>query len=307
MPHRVVTLIASATEIVAALGHENELVGRSHECDFPPGILTLPACSEPRIDVNGSSAEIDQRVKAAVAEALSVYRVFREELERLQPTLVVTQTQCDVCAVNLRDVEAALCEMVGSRPKIVALAPMALADVWDDIQRVADALDDSESGQSLVASLRARLQTLAQRVPASDHRPTVACLEWMDPLMSAGNWVPELVQLAGGRAVLCEAGKHSPWMTWDALLAADPEVLLILPCGFDLARIRQELHLLTEHPRWRDLQAVRSGQVYVTDGNQYFNRPGPRLVESTEIVAEILFPNVFDFGHRGVGWYQLTN
>lgn len=306
MPHRVVSLIASATEIVAALGYEHCLVGRSHECDFPPSVLRLPTCSEARIDVKATSGEIDRQVKAAVADVLSVYRVFQDELERLQPTLIVTQTQCDVCAVNLRDVEVAVCTLVNSQPKIVSLAPMGLSDVWYDIQRVADALDDSEAGRRLNASLRRRLDEIAARVPLAAPRPTVACIEWMDPLMSAGNWVPELIEMAGGRAVLCEAGKHSPWLTWDMLLSANPDTILILPCGFDLARIQQELHLLTEHPRWRDLRAVQSGQVFVTDGNQFFNRPGPRLVESAEIVAEILWPDVFDFGHRDKAWLPLV-
>lgn len=305
MSHRIVSLIASATEIVAALGFRDCLVGRSHECDFPPDVLTLPACSEPRIDVTVSSFEIDRQVKAAVAESLSVYRVFRSELERLRPTVVITQTQCDVCAVNLRDVEIAISKMIGSRPRVVSLAPMALADIWDDIQRVSDALADADAGRRLIASLKQRLDLLVARVPQNTTRPTVVCLEWMDPLMSAGNWVPELVELAGGRAVLCQAGQHSPWMTWDDLAKADPDAILILPCGFDLARTERELHLLTEHSRWRDLQAVRRGQVFVTDGNQFFNRPGPRVVESAEIIAEILWPDDFQFGHQGAAWYQL--
>lgn len=305
MSHRIVSLIASATEIVAALGFRDCLVGRSHECDFPLDVLSLPACSEPRIDVTGSSLEIDRQVKAAVAESLSVYRVFRSELERLRPTVIITQTQCDVCAVNLRDVESAISEMIGSQPRVVALAPMALADVWDDIHRVADALTGADAARRLIASLRQRLDRLAARVPRTAIRPTVVCLEWLEPLMSAGNWVPELVELAGGHAVLCQAGQHSPWMTWDDLANADPDAILILPCGFDLARTERELHLLTEHPRWRDLQAVRHGQVFVTDGNQFFNRPGPRVVESAEIIAEILWPEDFHFGHHGTAWYRL--
>ena len=288
MEHRIVSLIASATEIVAALGYERSLVGRSHECDFPPGVTDLTICSEPRIDVTGTSLEIDKAVKRTVREALSVYSVFRHELERLQPTHIITQTQCDVCAVNLRDVEAAVCDMLGTRPAIVSLEPMCLADIWTDIARVAEALGDSASGQRLVASLQIRLDELRGRVPNSEPRPTIFCLEWLEPLMSAGNWVPELVELAGGKPILCEVGKHSPYVTWDDLLEADPDVIAIMPCGFDIERTNKEMHLLTGHTQWQKLTAVRNNRVYLTDGNQYFNRPGPRVVESAEILYEIL-------------------
>jgi iron complex transport system substrate-binding protein len=198
MEHRIVSLIASATEIVAALGYEDCLVGRSHECDFPPGVRALPVCSEPRIDVNGSSSEIDRQVKTSLQDALSIYTVFRYELQRLQPTVVITQSQCEVCAVNLKDVEEAVCELIGSQPEIVSLLPMALADIWSDIQSVADVLDDSVAGQKLIETLQQRLQQLAESLPTPTSRPTVVCIEWLEPLMPAGNWIPELVELAGG-------------------------------------------------------------------------------------------------------------
>ena len=301
MEHRIVSLIASATEIVAALGYQDCLVGRSHECDFPPGVRDLTVCCEPRIDVTGTSLEIDQAVKAVVRDALSVYRVFSPELERLQPTHIITQTQCDVCAVNLRDVEAATWDMLGCKPEIVSLEPMCLADIWTDIARVAEALGDRESGRRLVATLQARLHKLSSSVARVELPPTVFCMEWLDPLMSAGNWVPELVALAGGTPILCEAGKHSPYLTWDDLVAADPEVIAVMPCGFDIDRTSAEMHLLSQHPRWRELRAVRHQNVYVTDGNQYFNRPGPRVVESTEILAQILHPKLRTL-QRIVGW-----
>lgn len=302
MEHRVVSLIASATEIVAALGHEDSLVGRSHECDFPPGVERLPVCSEPRIDVTGSSVEIDRQVKATVQEALSVYSVFRHELERLQPTVVITQSQCDVCAVNLKDVQAAVCDMIGSKPEIVSLEPMALADIWKDITAVAEALNDAQAGSRLIDTLQERLNGIKQRISSTVERPTVLCIEWLEPLMPAGNWIPELVELAGGQSLISEPGKHSPWMTWDDLVEADPDVIAIMPCGFDMERTKQELHLLTGHSCWSDLKAVRNGNVFLTDGNQYFNRPGPRVVESAEILAEILHGPQVKFGHEGTGW-----
>lgn len=305
MEHRIISLIASATEIVAALGYADSLVGRSHECDFPPTVEALTVCSEPRIDVTGSSLEIDREVKATVRDALSVYSVFRHELERLQPTVVITQSQCDVCAVNLKDVQAAVCEMIGSQPEIVSLEPMALADIWTDIRTVAESLSDVDSGERLVESLQTRLQQLKAMIPKTASRPTVVCIEWMEPLMPAGNWIPELVELAGGTSLLSEAGQHSPWMTWDDLTSADPDVIAIMPCGFGIERTKPELHLLTEHPSWPSLKAVRTGNVFLTDGNQYFNRPGPRVVESAEILAEIIHGSTINFGHQGSGWQYL--
>jgi iron complex transport system substrate-binding protein len=301
--HRIVSLIASATEIVCALGFEDRLVGRSHECDYPPGILSLPACSAPKIDVRGTSREIDDRVKSVLVQATSVYSVDTALLDQLAPTVVITQTQCEVCAVSLKDVEAAVCGMASSRPKLVALEPNSLHDVWNDIRRVATALGVPERGEELIDTLNARLVEVArQTLGETSHRPTIACIEWIDPLMAAGNWVPELVELAGGRNLFGEAGRHSPWMTWDDLVAADPDVIAVMPCGFDIPRTRHEMSPLTDRPEWRHLQAVREGRVLLTDGNQYFNRPGPRLAESAEILAEILHPDLVEFGHEGEGW-----
>ncbi|MDA1054239.1 MAG: cobalamin-binding protein [Planctomycetota bacterium] len=304
---RIVSLIPSATEIVAALGYEQHLVGRSHECDYPASVKRLTVCSEPRIDVSGTSRQIDMAVLAAVHEALSVYRVFVDELKRLQPTIIITQTQCDVCAVNLRDVEAAVCEFVDTKPRIVALQPMALPDIWSDIQRVADAIGDAPSGERLVAELRRRLDALAANRVEASSRPTVACIEWLDPLMSAGNWIPELVELAGGRQILCESGKHSPWISWADLQRHDPDYLVIMPCGFNIQRTTDELLLLTDHPAWPQLSAVKNQRVFLTDGNQYFNRSGPRVVESAEILAEILRENETSSNHRGTGWQRLSS
>lgn len=304
MQHRVISLIASATEIVAALGYGDALVGRSHECDFPPEVERLTICSEPRIDVSGNSLEIDVAVKEAVREALSVYAVFKEELERLRPTLIVTQTQCDVCAVNLREVEAAVCELVDSQPQIVACQPMALDDIWADIHNVAEALGDPTAGELLINSLQTRLAKLKQECEACDTRPKVACIEWLEPLMMAGNWIPELVEIAGGEAILATAGEHSPYLTWEDLVQANPDVIAMMPCGFDIPRTLAELQLLTKHSQWANLNAVKTGRVYVTDGNQFFNRPGPRVVESAEILTEILHQRR-PYKHQGSGWLRI--
>jgi iron complex transport system substrate-binding protein len=302
---RIVSLIASSTEIVCALGFLENLVGRSHECDFPEAVRDLPQLTAPKFDVEGTSYEIDQRVKAILQEGLSVYRVDAEKLAALRPDVIVTQSQCEVCAVSLRDVEQAVCTLVDSRPRVVSLEPNALADIFTDIERVACALDAAPRGQALIAKLKARLDDIAARTRELP-RPTVACIEWIDPLMAAGNWMPELVDLAGGRNLFGEAGKHSPWMTLDALVARDPDVIVVLPCGFDLPRTAAEMPALTRQPAWQKLSAVRTDRVFLTDGNQYFNRPGPRVVESLEILAELLHPSHFPPRHHGSGWLRLT-
>jgi iron complex transport system substrate-binding protein len=304
---RIVSLIASATEIVCALGLEEQLVGRSHECDFPPSVQRLPVCTEPKFDVTGSSADIDRRVKAVLQDALSVYRVHTDMLRALRPDVIVTQSQCEVCAVSQRDVEEAVGQWLDGRPRIVSLAPNALADVWDDMRRVAQALNVAERGDELVGRLQQRMTAIADRAQALSRRPTVACIEWIDPLMAGGNWMPELVEMAGGVNLFGAAGRHSPWLTWERLQERDPEVIVVMPCGFDLECTRRDMPILAGHPGWESLQAVRAGRVFLADGNQYFNRPGPRLVESLEILAELCHPEAFAFGHEGSGWLRHTS
>jgi iron complex transport system substrate-binding protein len=303
---RVVSLIASSTEIVCALGRESWLVGRSHECDYPPSVERLPVCTEPKFPIDGTSYQIDQRVKAILQEGLSVYRVKADLLRELEPDLILTQSQCEVCAVSLKDVEDAVCAFVGGRPRVVSLEPEGLDKVWLDLERVAEALGDPEGGEALVKSLRGRMGAIAERareLPVP--RVRVACVEWIEPLMAAGNWMPELVEMAGGENLFGEAGRHSPWMCWEELLASDPDVVLVAPCGFGLDRTRREMSALTGRRDWKSLRAARLGRVYLADGNQYFNRPGPRLTESLEILAETLHPEVFPFGHEGRGWERL--
>lgn len=303
---RIVSLLPSATEIVAALGFADALVGRSHECDHPPGVGALPVCTAPRLDVTGGSRAIDRDVRALLEQALSIYELDVARLRELRPDVVITQTQCEVCAVPLAQVEEAAQACLAPQARIVPLEPTGLDAVWADVRRVAAALDVPAEGEALVTRLQARMEAIAMRAAAQEARPGVVTVEWIDPLMAGGNWMPELVRLAGGRNALGEAGALSHGVEWDAVRAADPDVVVVLPCGFDLPRTRQEAALLTERPGWRDLRAVREGRVVLTDGHQFFNRPGPRLVESLEILAEVLHPQAFRFGHEGRGWERMA-
>ncbi len=302
---RVASLLASATEIVAALGARELLVARSHECDFPPEVLRLPMVTAPVFDTARPSGAIDRDVKALLERSLSIYKVDAEGLREAAPDLIVTQTQCEVCAVTPGDVEAALVSWTGARPRIVSLTPNALEDVFADMRRVAEALGRPQDGVALVDALKTRMQAIADRAATLHSRPRVACIEWIDPLMAAGNWIPELVAMAGGDNLFGAAGRHSPWLTLDELAASNPDVILVFPCGFDIARTRAELPALTERPPWRALRAVRDRHIFLCEGNRYFNRPGPRLADSLEILAEILHPASFAFGHEGTGWIRL--
>ena len=304
---RIVSLLPSATEIVCALGLRDALVARSHECDFPAGVEDLPFCTQPRFEIGGGgSREIDDAVRslaaqAQAADALGVYQIDLDQLRGLEPTHIITQTQCEVCAVSLREVEAAVEALVGFETAIVSLAPNTLADIWDDIQRTGAAFGAEPAAADLAASLRSRIDAIAGRA-ANLPAPSVAVIEWADPFMSAGHWTMEQIVLAGGRPMIGEPEGPSLRFEWDDLAGADPDAIIVSPCGFPLERAWRDAELLAADPRWSALRAVRSGRVAVIDGNQFINRPGPRVAESQEILAEILHPDEFDFGHRGRDW-----
>ncbi len=296
---RLVSLLASATEMVAALGCLDQLVARSHECDYPARVLSLPVVSRVQIDTNTNSAGIDAQIKQlaqstlgphdAAIKALSIYAIDVAMLQELRPDVIFTQTQCEVCAVSERDVTRAVEQLTGLQPRIVSLAPYRLDDVWEDIVRVGEALDKRAQAEHLVQAYQQRLTRLCELTAHRGEKPRVAVLEWLDPLMGAGNWTPELVAMAGGVSVSGESGQHAPWLSWEELLAADPEVLVLAPCGFTLERTLQDVPLLQRHPFWQFLRAVKTCRVYAIDGNAYINRSGPRLVESAEILGRVLW------------------
>lgn len=306
-PPRIISLIPSATEIVCALGLREQLVGRSHECDFPAGVESLPICCEPYIDINASSSEINTQVKERLQQAASIFKVDRDKINELQPTVIITQTQCDVCAVDLEEVEKTLCESISSQPQLVACEPHQLWDLWQDILQISGALGVPDTGRELVNRLRTELHELKSRTEQLAPRPSVVCIEWIEPPMAAGNWVPELVEIAGGNNLFGTAGEHSPWLDWDAFLESDPDVIVIVPCGFTIERTQTELEPLLSRTGWSDLRAVKDSRVAIADGHNFFNRPGPRVVESAQILAEILHPSEFPFGHHGNGWIPLKN
>jgi iron complex transport system substrate-binding protein len=300
---RIISLIASATEIVCALGARDRLVGRSHECDFPADVIGLPALTAPKFEVDGTSAEIDTRVREIVRDGLSVYRVDGDALRALEPDVIVTQDHCEVCAVSLADVEAATCTWTGRPVEIVSLKPDCMADVYADIARVARALAAEQAGEALVGKMQARLSAVRQQLTGRP-RPRVAFIEWVEPLMAGGNWMPELIAIAGGENLFGEAGRHSGWMQWQDLRAADPDVIVVAPCGYGLVRCLEELPLLEARPGWAGLRAVRTGRVYFTDGNAYCNRPGPRLADTAELLAQMLHPEVVPPRGEGTAWVR---
>ena len=235
---RVITMLPSATEIVCALGHRDAIVARSHECDYPTSIKQLPACTESKIDTTKLSENIDNQVKFIVEQGLSVYRVDGDLLKILNPDVIVTQTQCEVCAASPRDLEEALRDWTGGRPNIVSLEPNRLSDVWTDIQNVANAIGEQQNGKELVKGLSNRMSLIEEKaskfLETPTDRPRVACIEWIDPLMAAGNWIPELVEMSGGENVFGSAGCHSPWIEWDVVCKEDPDVIIVMPCGYDI-------------------------------------------------------------------------
>jgi iron complex transport system substrate-binding protein len=301
--------------MIYALGCQDQLVGRSHECDYPPEVQHLPVVSQVHINVNTSSAEIDAQIKQIASQkvepmdpalkALSVYAIDIDLLERLRPDVIFTQTQCEVCAVSERDVIQAIQHLTGLQPRVVSLAPHRLDDVWQDVLCVGQALSRFEQAKQLVYGYRKRLEQLQDMTGRLGAKPRVTVLEWLDPLMAAGNWTPELVAYASGQNVFGEIGLHSPWLGWEELQQADPDVLVLAPCSFGIERTLQDVLLLQQHPMWHTLRAVQQGRVYVIDGNHYLNRSGPRLVESAELLARVIWDGVIDIRVDKDGWRQI--
>lgn len=302
---RIVSLLPAATEIVAALGLTDHLVGRSHECDEPEAVQALPALTAPRIDPTLSSGGIHEQVEQASGP---LFALDSEQLAALAPDLVLTQATCAVCAIAEEDVAAAV-RKSGVATQVIALSPTTLDDMFRDILTVGEATGRREQAEQVVTHLKRRCDAIAEGMwrrlqpaergseftPAQPSRKTVAVIEWLDPPMAAGNWVPEMVRLAGGHDVLGKDGVHSHWIKWADVAAADPDVIVLIPCGFTLARAVAEARSPAVWPHLEPLRAVREGRAWAIDGHHLFNRPGPRLVDSLEVLAEVLHPDAFLF------------
>jgi iron complex transport system substrate-binding protein len=294
-PQRIVSLLSSATEILFALGAKERVVGVGHECDHPAEVQGLPRLTSSAVDSQNKSAVIDQQVVDLAQSGSALYRVDREQLIELAPDLIVTQSQCDVCAVRYQDV----LDMVEQTPEltgtsVVALNPTSLDEVFEDIARVGASIGNHRQADEVVSSLKSRVESVASRATqASESKvPRVACIEWIEPLMLAANWMPELVRLAGGGNAI-PGGGHSSYSQWQTVLDFDPEVLVVMPCGFDLERTLGEGAQLDSWEHWGSITAVQQGRVYAVDGNAYFNRSGPRLVDSLELLAHLIHPTRF--------------
>lgn len=285
---RIVSLLASGTEIICALGAGDELVGRSHECDNPEWVRRLPACTRPAFDVALPSREIDAEVRRRLSAGEPLYHVDADTINALAPDVMITQVHCDVCAVTPGDVARAGCVTVGDQ--VIALSAGSMAGIFDGVRNVARAIRREPDAERLIDGMRARIDAVRASVEGRP-RPTVVLLEWTDPLFTSGNWGPELVDAAGGAARLAEAGHHSVPVTWEQIAEVDPDHLIVAPCGFTLDRALQDIDVLEQMPGWFELSAVRNGRVAFADGNTFFNRSGTTVVETVEILAEIL--------HRG--------
>lgn len=303
---RIISLIASATEIVSALGARENLVGRSHECDWPSDVQSLPALTKPRFDTGLSSRHIDTAVKDIVRDGLSVYDVDRDLLKALAPDVIVTQDQCEVCAANLNDVENALCDWIGQDIQIVSLHPESLTDVIDDIGKVARTIGRTSEAADVTSSLNTRLKKLEDSLPTKAARPRVFILEWIEPIMAAGHWIPELVEAAGGLNVITKEGDPSDYVTWEDISTADPDLIVVAPCGFDLTRTGSEMSTLANNPAWQNLRAVQIGKVAIMDGNRFINRPSPAVIESAEILSDIIWRGKPRPGEDTWHWWSTT-
>ena len=295
---RIVSLLASGTEIVCALGAGDSLVGRSHECDNPPWVHSLPPCSEPAFDISVSSRQIDAEVNRRIRSGEPLYRLNTELIKSLAPDLIIAQEHCEVCAVTPGDVERSGCSLPA---RTLALSASSIDGIFESIMQVARAVDREQAGCLLVQREQQRLANV-RKATAGRPRPTVVMLEWTDPVFAMGNWAPELVESANGEPLLANQGRHSFAIPFQQVLDADPDFLIIAPCGFNFERAWKELPVMEAYPGWNRLRAVRAGRVAFADGNLFFNRSGMTISQTAEIIAEILHGVTFDAANEGNHW-----
>ena len=270
-----------------------------------PRVSELPICTIPKFNVDGTSREVDDEVKSLVQSALSIYYINEKLLKELKPDIIFTQSQCEVCAVSVSDVENALKNITGLSSRVISVEPNSVEDIVNDILTIAEILNVRKKGKELVELIKAKIDS-TEKIVYQKSSPSVAAIEWIDPLMAAGNWVPQLIRVAGGKNLFGEAGKHSPWMKYNDLVEQDPEIIIVMPCGYDIKKSLIEIKTLESKKGWGSLKAVRNRNVYITDGNQFFNRPGPRIIESIEILLEIIHSDFSESKHIDSGWIKLN-
>lgn len=301
---RIISLLPSATEIVCSLGLKDRLVGRSHECDYPPGIEQLPVCSQPKYRSSGTSPEISREVSVILREALSIYRVNVERIRALEPTHIITQSQCAVCAVSTDELREALNECLHQdNITVIDLNPKSLEQVLENIVLVSGHLDVQRKGNEVVSKMKTSFEDVQSKTKECSHHPRVAHIEWIEPIMVAGHWMIPLIEMAGGSNVFLDDGKR--WIGFEDLILQDPDKILIAPCGFSIQRSLRDMPFLEKKRGWNALKAVREHEVYIGEGSHYFNRPGPRLVDSLEILAEVFHPDLFPAKHCRSGWMKM--
>jgi len=288
---RIVSLLPSATEMICEIGLGDELCGVTHECDYPPRVTKLPRVTTSSIPHDATSAEIDRLVSERTRGMIALYSLDMKTLTEIGPDVLVTQTLCDVCAVAESEVLTAV-KLLPGHPRVINLSPMSLGDLLGELLQLGVSLGCSGRARDAVAALRVRVDAVKKRSQSMSHQPTTVLLEWIDPLFSAGHWSPELVRFAGGKELLGSEGTKSKRIAWSELVQADPEVIVVACCGFGVERSLVDVALLRFYAGFDSLQAVRNKRVYIADGSSYFNRPGPRLVDSLELLAHAIEPNV---------------
>ena len=300
---RIVSLLPSATDIVCKLGFEDHLVARSHECDYSEYIRNLPVVTEPKVGPSNTSREIDRSVKTILESGLSLFEVDAEKLAEIDPDIIITQDHCEACAVSFEDVRDAYHRFSNGDAEILSLSPTDLNEIFKSIQTVGEVLEAADRARHLLDEIKQRLDII-HRTAIGEPEKQVLSIEWLDPVMTGGNWIPELIEIAGGIPLLAEPGTHSPFVNWIEILEADPDTILLMPCGYEIEKTVSEMDTLAKNETWNQLSAVKNGQVYVLDGNKYFNRPGPAIYESARILGEILHPDLFKPKHRFSGWIE---
>ena len=303
---RILSLLPAATEIVSALGYGSKLVGRSHECDFPVDVQSLPVCTKPDEQLKHSSTQhIDRDIKRLISDGLSIYQVDYEMLQSLKPDIIITQDHCEVCAVEFSQIEQAVAEALDYQPVVLSLSPQNLDDVRESFVEIASTVGDTIGGMNLSARFTKKMKSITNKCNSTTASNEVFCVEWMDPLLATGNWLPELVGAVNAEPMFGTTGKHAKPIAWPDVLAANPAKMIIMPCGFTIDQTLADIDIMTGKDGWATLDAVKNRQVFIADGHHYFNRPGPRLLDSTKILAEILYPDDFKAKLKHKGWVNL--